>query len=250
MIEVHRPDPDEFLEPGVERDALAWLNDAFASLLDEPRDCARILWATLCPPHQRADEVAAELRILFQLPTRSLLGLKSFRDTYEGTFDASGGKVLWCAHEVQKGVQLALRQSHMMLEMLGGHPLVNEDGRLYDLLRDAVTVEAARTYREMGSGLLLRALDGDEESRWPAIRHALTGLRLATEHQLTLDGVALVNWSRATRGQVGRGFENETHLLFAELEGALEDTNLPNKPRSYDEISRWLVGLRMACTSV
>jgi len=249
MIDVHRTDPEEFLAPGLATACDHWLKKDFGALIDAESSGTRAVWATVSPPHHRADAVCAEVRVLFQIPTEHLLSLRAFRDTFEGSFETPDGQVLWCAHEVQKGIRLALRQSHMMLEMLGGHPLLNDAGQLVELLRGGVTAQSVSTYREMSRGLFRRAIEGDEQSRWPALRHALTGLRLASERHLTLDGVALVDWSRAAHGELPHGFEEQTKALLDAMAEALTKTELPDKPDTYDDLSRWLVEMRLDCPS-
>ena len=250
MIDLHRPDRQELLPPEVALLCQTWVEGGMSDALEASCPGARLVSARLCPPHQRADALCAEIRAFFQIPTRTLLGLPAFRDTLEGAFDTPHGQVLWCAHEVQKGVRLLLRQSHASLEMLGGLELWSEEEGLEGLLRRGVTSQAPRTYRDMASGLAARAIEGDEESRWPAIRHALTGLRLATEANLTIHSPALVDWSVEVFGDPG-GEDFEVHIesLLGRLDEAIARSALPARPESYEALSDWLVGLRLAGVS-
>ncbi len=252
MIVVDRSDPEELLGA----DALLACRGALGALRSRlEAEGGRLLWATAgppCWPEIDGAEASAELRAFFAWPASVALGLRAFEDTLEGVSEAEGGcRLRWSAVEIQKGLRQFLRQTHGALEMLGGVDLTPADPEgeaLKVLLRGCVTRQAPRAYEQVACGLFERAREGDEAARWPALRHLLTAMRLASEGVLCVHSAALVDWAVASREGLGfegaEGFEAQFEGLRARLGGLMLASRLPELPEGFEALSGFLVRLR------
>lgn len=219
-----------------------------------------LVWIAVTEPLEPA-VAPLEVRCLHLTPTRRILALAGWRDTDEDVDVLDGQRCCWTSHEVGKGIRLLLRQSHAMLELFGAiqsNPLMENDfpawaESLRELAPRAITRQAVSTYRAVGASWVASSRSGTGSRE--AARQLLTGWLLAEHHELSTAPGRLIDYGELRGGAAASlarllaGDEAEPMALELGLEGLAEAerrTSLPARPPAYDELSRWLVRLRMA----
>jgi hypothetical protein len=199
---------------------------------------AVVVWATVDaswgPSEFRSQgERLVTLRVLYAIPTQIRLGLHAWRATLEGVHEAGGLRVLFVAHEVEKGVRMAARQSWCSLALLGGAEVRAADGIWSDLpwqLATLVGLGSVRTLENLAAGYVAAGWSGE------ALRLCLAALRLAGSGLLAL----------RVPGQFPSADNRvDASSLLERVEEARQSSSLPSGAPGYDAVSEWLVAVRL-----
>lgn len=245
--------------------------DAVARRVRQRCAGGELVWATVSAPVEPRSGLCCVVRAWFVVPAEAMLGLKAWRDLDEGVLQCPGGRVAWQAHEVGRGLRQLTRQSHGMLEMLGGAPLLGgassagvvgagevagERGAagavveglssssqweaLRALLPGALNAQAPVSYEQVSRGLLTR---GDEGA---ARHHALVGWRLCVEGALSPGAAAIGEWARSQSVEAPSAAQCLAAWLEPRRASQRGEGALPSRPSSYDALSGALARLRLA----
>ena len=236
-MRVHRPDAGELFLPSELESALSVLD---ALRLDVQTECsgASVVWATATISSVSAEYGVGTQRCVvvhaaYAVPTRVRLGLHAWKATREGERQTPNSRVLWVAHEVEKAVRTATRQSWFNLNLLGGAQLMKPEGvwsQLPHQLPELMAIGSVHT--------LLNVAQGYQQAGWngEALRIVLAAARLARTSLLCLH----VPGQFQDTDRDG-GFDR----LVDGVHEALDGCALPELPAGYDDVSRWLVAARL-----
>lgn len=208
-----------------------------------------------------------DLRGAHILPLAEVVGLRTARDTIESTRLVDGVEVDLVTHDVAKFLRLIARPNGYVLEQLFSPLVVTttpEHAELCRIARDCITRHHGHHY--LGFSRTQWQLFEKSRRVKPLLyvyRVLLTGIHLMrtgiVEADLTrLNGVFRLAYivdlirkktAGAEKGEIGgvdlAFHEAEYRRLTAELESARDASTLPEKPRRFDELSDFLVHIRM-----
>ena len=236
-MRVHRPEPGEIFSPS-ELDAVKSSLGAVRAEVAAQCPDAAVVWATATTARAPAvlglgHERCIALHVVFAISTSVRLGLHAWRATLEGERQEGDVRVIWIAHEVEKAVRNATRQSWFSLALLAGAPLMGAQGvwrELPEKLPTLVAADAVHTLVNLARGYAQTGCEGE------ALRLALASARLLRAGLLCLDAPG-----QFQDAADGSGLQQ----LIEEITGDLAACALPASPPGYDAVSRWLVSARL-----
>lgn len=209
-----------------------------------------------------------DLRGVFVLPMRDVLGLKTPKETITINQTRQGVEVDWVAHDVRKFCQLMTRRNGYVLEQLYS-PLVVLGGSRHDELKSigkgCITRPLYFHYRGFlhNQRKLLARPGATVKDLLYAYRVVLTGIKVlhSGEVEANLNVLAeefslprvreLIRRKQAGGEHLAlRGGEAELHATaLARLEEALDtahvDCTLPTEPTTFEELSEFVFRARM-----
>jgi hypothetical protein len=237
-VRVHRPKVDELLTA----DEAAAVHEVFASMparLGDVCPGARVVWAT-CDADRAPARLGlgagrlVNLRLAYSAPTATRLGLHAWTDTVEAVVEAgNGARVAFVAHEVEKLIRMATRQAWFPLALQAGAELAPSVGVFRELPERVLTLVArgsCQTLVDLARGMAAEGARGD------AARVCLAALRLGRSSMLCLH----------VSGQFTDADDRvDPARLLQTAQAVADESELPERPVGYDDVSAWLVACRL-----